>query len=88
MTLFNYKGTKMNTKPQDKLFAILSVDRDGNEGICMLNMPGIGPVLGVIGDENNLATLKNVARKGIDEAWSEGLKIVIGEFMRTDTREL
>lgn len=75
-----------NQHPYDKFWAILSVDKKGNEGICMLSGP-FGPQLAVTGSKKNLEEM----RKQIDqmdarmEAHTFGVKIVIAEYTRTGT---
>lgn len=75
-----------NTQPYKKLWAIISVDRKGNEGICMLAGP-FGPQLAVTGDKKLLETMKGMiqtmeARKECHDA---GLRVVVAEYSRTDT---
>lgn len=78
----------VNKKPYDKLYAVLSVDKRGFEGLVVLNIPMFGPQLAVTGDEKNLDHFVQIAKAAMSEAQDAGLKIVIGEFQRTKTTEL
>lgn len=80
----------MNTQPIHKFFALLSRDKNGNEGICMLNVPGLGPQLAVTADEKNLARYTEIcgSMDARMEAHSAGLEIVIAEFDRVSTKKL
>lgn len=79
-----------NTKPYDKLYALISVDKNGNEGIVMMNMPMAGPQVAVTGDQEILDHYVKVAStmETRMQVHNAGLKIVIGEFVRTETKEL
>lgn len=78
-----------NQKPYDKVWALLSRDTDGNEGICMLNGP-VGPVLAVTGTLDVLEMYKR--QISTDQAKAEileaGVSVVVGEFTRTGTEAL
>lgn len=78
-----------NVKPYDKLWAIMSVDLLGNEGMCMISTQ-YGPQLAVTGSESLLELfLKDInTDQGRGEAKEAGLKIVIGEFTRTKTTDV
>jgi hypothetical protein len=70
-----------NTKPIDKMWGILSVDKKGNEGFVAMNT-SIGPQLAVTGSEKVLEMYKNAARQGFHEARAAGVKIVVAQFAR------
>ena len=78
-----------NVKPYEKVWAILSRDKDGNEGICLMQGP-FGPTLAVTGEEKNLIYLKSVATsmEARTEVHSAGMNLVVGEFQRVGTEKL
>lgn len=75
---------------KDKLYALISVSKTGDEGICMLDLPEVGPQLAVTGDLKLLAALMKVAgsTEARIEAHNQGYKIKVAEYKRTDTRDL
>lgn len=78
-----------NKKPYDKLWAILSVDKNGNEGICAINTP-IGPQVAITGEQKLLdmyidVISKESAKRELSET---NLKIVIAEYSRSKTEDL
>lgn len=79
----------MNRHPYPTLWAVLSVDRNGNEGICLISGPH-GPVLAVTGDESILKIYKDTVSSmdALTEAHAAGLKIVIGEYQRVNTTSI
>lgn len=76
-----------NKKPYDTLWALLSIDKNGNEGIVALNTP-IGPQVAVTGEERMMAIYIEAAVVGRAEANNSGMRIVIGEFKRIRTKGL
>ena len=77
----------LNVKPYDKLYAILSVDKNGNEGICVLNING-ERFVAVTGEIENINLLKKNAIEAKQEAIAGGLKLVVAEFERVKTEQL
>lgn len=77
-----------NLKPIKTLWAILSVDKNGNEGLCLLNVPEVGPQLAVTGSERILQVYKDCALRGMGEAKAAGLEIVVAEFTRNGEQKL
>lgn len=77
----------INNKPYDKLWALLSVDKNGNEGICALNTP-IGPQVAVTGETRLLEIFIKETKNGHEEAKQANVKIVVAEFTRTGTRDV
>jgi hypothetical protein len=73
-------------KPHTTIWAILSVDKDGNEGICAIE-PGI-PCM--TADPENLEMMKALCSTvdAREEAEESGFKIVIAEFIRGKTVRL
>ncbi len=69
-----------NVKPYDKLWAILSVDSRGNEGIVAINT-SIGPQVAVTGERRILEIYLKEIRRGMDEV-PQNLKIVLAEYSR------
>lgn len=80
----------MNTQPCDKLWAILSVDRKGNEGICQLNLPIVGPTVAITGSFKILQVYKDFIKteQSLKEAMAQDVTMRIGEFTRTGNLEL
>jgi uncharacterized alpha/beta hydrolase family protein len=79
----------INKIPYEKMWAILSVDKKGNEGICMLQTP-FGPQIAVTGADGNLQAMLEMVKTmdARQEAHNAGLRIVVGEFTRTSTTDL
>lgn len=77
----------MNAKPYDKIWAVLSVDKNGNEGICAINTP-IGPQVAVTGEKFILDMYLKEITKGKDEARNAQVSIVLAEFTRTKSRAI
>jgi hypothetical protein len=78
----------LNRAPQDKLYAIISVDQKGNEGLVALNTPHMGPQLAVTGDTKILKYYKEIVRSGFVESKAAGMVIKVAEFTRTQTSDL
>lgn len=76
-----------NVKPYDALWAVLSVDSKGREGICAINTP-IGPQVAVTGEKRLLAMYVEQIRMGLNEAMIADKKIVLAEFSRTGTKAI
>ena len=76
-----------NTMPRiNKIWAFLSVDDDGNEGVIAAPIPGFASVPLIAADEARLASLTPLAET---LAKLTGRKIVLVEFAtRTDVREI
>lgn len=74
-----------NVHPYDKLWAILSVDEKGNEGIIGLNGPA-GPVQAITGSKTVLLMMRDAVLK--TDQPLEGKKIVLAEYTRTNTEML
>ena len=79
-----------NKKPAEKLWAILSRDKNGNEGICVLDVPGFGPTAAVTMDERRRDTYELICSKpsAQHEMAKAGLVAVVAEFTRAGTRVL
>lgn len=71
-----------NTRPLTKLYAVLSVDQNGNEGIVVMDIGGPKPA--VTGDPELAGMLVRLAREGRSEV-PNNLKIVLAEFDRSNT---
>lgn len=72
-----------NIHPYEKLWAILSVDKDGNEGILgMATSYGVAPA--ITGSPSVLEALRQQVRldPNVD---LQRHKIVVGEFIRSNT---
>lgn len=76
-----------NTKPYDTLWAILSQDKNGNEGICALNGP-LGPQVAVTGEKRILQMYLEEIMRGQDQANAFKMKIILAEYKRTKSKEL
>jgi hypothetical protein len=78
-----------NEKPYDILYALISVDARGNEGICAINTP-IGPQVAITGEKRVLDIfIKSVSTPSSRaEAKSAGKRIVVAEFSRKSTTDL
>lgn len=76
-----------NIKPYDKLWAILSVDSRGNEGICAINTP-IGPQVAVTGEKKILEIYLEAIKQGMGEVKTAKLEIVIAEYTRTSLKDI
>lgn len=79
-----------NKEPCTKLWAILSVDKVGNEGICVINVPVLGLQVAVTSSPKVLEYYKKEISHpaAMAEVESVGMRIVIGEFTRSETRDL
>lgn len=69
-----------NKKPYNTLWAVLSVDSKGNEGICAIHTP-IGPQVAVTGEKKILDIYLDVLT-GNKEAQQNGRKLIVGAFLR------
>lgn len=76
----------VNTKPLDVLWAVMSRDKKGNEGICAINT-SIGPQVAVTGEKRLLDLYVDTVKRGKDEVPND-LEIVIAEFKRTETTKV
>lgn len=76
-----------NERPCNKLWALLSIDPQGNEGIVAMNTP-IGPQVGITMEPRILEIYKQTARDGFNEAKAAGVKLVVAEFVRAGTEPL
>jgi hypothetical protein len=52
-----------NTKPLTEMYAFVSIDGNGNEGICATSLPGLGWVPMVSGSPGSLAVFTEHAEK-------------------------
>ena len=78
-----------NVKHYETLYAIMSRDKKGNEGICVFGSP-IGALVMVTGEEKNLENFLAMAKEdnAAKQAYGSGLEIVLAEFTRTKTMTL
>jgi hypothetical protein len=77
-----------NTHPYKKLWAILSVDAQGNEGIIAVDGP-VGPMQAVTGSEIvRQHLLQAVADAHMEGVSFPGKRLVLAEFERTKTVKL
>lgn len=74
-----------NVMPYETLWAVLSRDSDGNEGLCAINTP-IGPQVAITGSERVLELYLEAIKGGEAEAKAAKKQIVVGTFSRTATR--
>lgn len=73
-----------NQKPFPKLYAVLSVDAQGREGLCAVNTP-IGPQVAVTADQKLLNMYVEAIKIGQRQAEvPPGMKIIIAEYDRID----
>ncbi len=77
-----------NIKSYDKLWAVLSVDSRGFEGLCAINTP-IGPQVAVTGDEKILRLYIETIMRGqaAGELKDSGMRIVVAEYSRSSTTD-
>lgn len=75
--------TPLNEKPINKLWGVLSRDKNGNEGILGIDGP-FGVVPALTGSERVLERFKEIAREEI----ADGFEIVVAEFIRGETKPL
>lgn len=68
-----------NTKPVDVLFAYLSVDKDGNEGVCAAPLPGFGTTPLVFGYEHVALKFIPIAE---EIAKASGMQIKLVKFTK------
>lgn len=76
-----------NTHPYSILWAILSVDEKGNEGICVLNTP-IGPKVAVTGEKRLLEHYVHMIKNADRNEVPQNFKIVVAEYHRATTTEV
>ena len=70
----------------DAIYAFVSVDEDGNEGVCAMPLPGLGPVPMIAADAARLKSLIPMAEK---LAKLSGIKIrLIKLTTRKEIREI
>lgn len=76
-----------NTMPRiDKIWAFLSVDKDGNEGVCAAPMQGLGCVPLIASDQARVESLMPLAQM---LARMSGMTIKLVEFsVRTELTEI
>lgn len=68
-----------------QLFAVISIDPKGTEGLCLLNTP-YGPQLAVTGDDRLLGMYLEAVKRGQrDGEVPAHLKIAVAQFSRTST---
>lgn len=76
-----------NVRHYDSLWAILSVDAEGNEGICVIDIPGFGPRVAVTGEPKHFEMLREAAKSAKHEV-PKGMKIVAARFNRINWEPL
>lgn len=74
-----------NVHPYDKLWALLSIDEKGNEGIIGLNGPA-GPMQAITGSKTVLLMMKDAVLKTGQDLGDK--KIVLAEYTRTNSEML
>lgn len=76
-----------NKKPYDMLWAVLSQDEKGREGICAINTP-IGPQVAITGEKRMLELYVDILSSddAATEARKSKMKIIVAEFKRTSER--
>lgn len=77
-----------NKKPLPNLWAVMSRDEKGNEGILAGFIAPFGMVPLVTGDPKVLKHFEQVARAQLGEIADDGMQVFIAQYGRTSERDL